>query len=297
MHVDYPAILDRLEKGPPTAMNSVGGGCIADARIAEFEDGSRVFVKRSSQAVDMFEREAEGLSALASAGAIRVPEVLAVEPGALVLECIESAPRCTDFFPSFGRDFARLHRRLGPACGFTHDNYIGATAQLNHPVSGPWPQEQAGIGDGGDWPEFFLERRLRFQARLAQRQGHGADLLEWLERGASRIRHQLEQAIEPPSLLHGDLWSGNYLADENGHACLIDPAAYYGHREADLAMTRLFGGFPPEFYAAYADEWPLQDGYEARQPIYQLYHLLNHLNLFGSGYYAQCKRILARLAL
>lgn len=294
--MDYPSILDRLQKGPPTGLASVGGGCIADARVAKFADGSRVFIKCAAGAADMFEREAEGLAALAAAGTIRVPAVLAVEPGSLVLEHIQSASHRDDFFEAFGRDFARLHRRHGPACGFPNDNYIGATAQLNRPLAGPWPGEEAAAGDGRDWPEFFIERRLRYQARLAEERGHGADLLSLLERGERRVRESLEAAIEPPGLLHGDLWSGNYMADENGAACLIDPACYYGHREADLAMTRLFGGFPPRFYAAYASEWPLAEGYEERLPIYQLYHLLNHLNLFGSGYYAQCERILARVA-
>ena len=117
-----------------------------------------------------------------------------------------------------------------------------------------------------------------------------------LDRSEQRFADLLFAAPEPPSILHGDLWGGNYIADESGDPCLIDPAVYFGHREADLAMTRLFGGFETAFYRAYLEEWPLRDGHEEREPMYQLYHLLNHLNLFGSGYYAQCERILRHYA-
>lgn len=293
--MNYPAILNRLERGAPLELEPVGGGCIAEAQVAVFSDGSSVFVKCAEAAPDLFEREAEGLAALAAAGAIRVPEVLAVDSGALVLEHIKQAPRRSDFFALFGSDFARLHRFHGPACGFLNDNYIGSTPQANSPVRGHWIAG-AGDGDGSDWPEFFIERRLRFQADLAVQRGHGNQLLHLLDRSETRLNELLCAAIEPPCILHGDLWGGNFIADEKGRACLIDPAVYFGHREADLAMTRLFGGFEPMFYEAYNDKWPLADGHSERLPIYQLYHLLNHLNLFGGGYYAQSENILQRYA-
>lgn len=293
--MNYPAILDRLERGAPLELEPVGGGCIAEAQVAVFTDGSSVFVKCAEAAPDLFEREAEGLAALASAGAIRVPEVLAVDSGALVLEHIKQAPRQSDFFALFGSEFARLHRFKGPACGFPHNNYIGSTPQANAPVRGHWIAG-AGDGDGSDWPEFFIERRLRFQADLAVERGHGNQLLHLLDRCETRLNELLCAAIEPPCILHGDLWGGNFIVDEKGRACLIDPAVYFGHREADLAMTRLFGGFEPVFYEAYNDKWPLADGHSERLPIYQLYHVLNHLNLFGGGYYAQSENILQRYA-
>jgi fructosamine-3-kinase len=130
---------------------------------------------------------------------------------------------------------------------------------------------------------------------MAARNGYGSELEDLLHRAEPRIVELLCAAIEKPSLLHGDLWSGNFIVDEHGEACLIDPAVYYGHREADLAMTRLFGGFDPTFYAAYAEVSPLAPGHEARLAVYQLYHVLNHLNLFGGGYFEQSKRILTRI--
>ena len=280
----YPAILDELGRGQPVQLKGIGGGCIADARVATFADGSSVFVKSVAGASGMFEREAEGLRALSLAGAIRIPEVLAVGEEALVLEMIHAAPKKDGFFESFGRDFAKLHDHRGPSFGFPHDNFIGSTPQCNESL------------DGSRWPEFFLERRLRFQAKLAASRGHGHDIEHLLDRAEGRMTELLGAATELPSILHGDLWSGNFIIDERGEACLIDPAAYYGHREADLAMTRLFGGFGSTFYAAYDEASPLAPGHEDRLPIYQLYHLLNHLNLFGSAYYAQCIRILKRYA-
>jgi len=282
--VTYPTILDELGRGEPVQLAGIGGGCIADARVATFADGSSVFVKSVAGAPGMFEREAEGLRALASAAAIRIPEVLAVGAGALVLEMIHEAPKKDGFFESFGRAFAKLHEHRGPSFGFPHDNFIGSTPQCNQSL------------DGSRWPEFFLERRLRFQTKLAVERGHGHEIEHLLDRAEGRISEMLGAATELPSILHGDLWSGNFIADERGEACLIDPAVYYGHREADLAMTRLFGGFGSEFYAAYDEASPLAPGHEDRLPIYQLYHLLNHLNLFGSAYYAQCMRILQRHA-
>lgn len=278
--MNYPTILDELGRGEPVQLKGIGGGCIADARVATFADGSSVFVKSVAGSPGMFEREAEGLRALSCAAAIRIPDVLAVGDEALVLEMIHEAPKKDGFFESFGRNFAKLHDHRGPSFGFPHDNFIGSTPQCNAPM------------DGSGWPEFFLERRLRFQARLAADRAHGHEIEHLLDRAEGRMTELLGAATELPSILHGDLWSGNFIVDDRGEACLIDPAVYYGHREADLAMTRLFGGFGSAFYAAYDEASPLAPGHQDRLPIYQLYHLLNHLNLFGSAYYAQCIRIL-----
>jgi fructosamine-3-kinase len=138
-----------------------------------------------------------------------------------------------------------------------------------------------------------MEHRLRFQARLAEQRGHGSGLLRTLEFAEPELRDLMAEAIEPPTLLHGDLWSGNYMVDEKGQPVLIDPAVYYGHREADLAMTLWFGGFDADFYAAYDEALPLAAGWRERCEIYRLYHVLNHLNLFGSAYYGQAMSILA----
>ena len=172
---------------------------------------------------------------------------------------------------AISRRFARLHEHRGPACGFGGDNALGSTPQPNSPVAGDWDDLHPVPGDGTDWPEFFLERRLRFQVRLAERNGHGNALAHLLDRAEPVILGLVEAAPESPSLLHGDLWNGNFMTDDVGQPCLIDPAVYYGHREADLAMTRLFGGFAPAFYAAYAEALPLAPGHADRLPLYQLY--------------------------
>ncbi len=289
---DYPPILDQLDRGPPKRISPVGGGCIAQAGIASFADGSRVFVKRAAGNPAMFRCEADGLRELTETGAIRVPMVLAVSNQALVLEFIDSGNRQPDFFANFGRRFARLHEKHSRACGFSSDNFIGSTPQVNAPLVGDW--EDTTETGGCDWPEFFLERRLRYQAELAGQNGHGDELPGLLDRGEKNLIEILQPNAEPPSLLHGDLWGGNFMVDEEGQPCLIDPAVYYGHREADLAMTRLFGGFDDSFYSAYDEAWPLNQGWQERLPVYQLYHLLNHLNLFGSAYYARSLQILER---
>jgi len=158
----YPKILDELGLGAPVDLRGLGGGCIADAAVAGFADGTRVFVKRAAGQPGMFEAEAAGLKALAAAGAIRVPRVLAVSQDSLALEMIEAAPRQRGFFEDFGRRFAALHRHRGKACGFERDNFIGSTPQPNEPLDGPW--DCAAEEDGRSWPEFFLERRLRAAA-------------------------------------------------------------------------------------------------------------------------------------
>lgn len=293
MDSSYPPLLDGLGRGPPVSVSAVGGGCIAAAAIARFADGTEVFVKTAQGAPGLFACEADGLRALAAAQAIRVPNVLAVGADALVLERIREGTRRPRFFEAFGRAFAALHAHCGKACGFWQDNFIGATPQLNAPLQGSW---EAAADDGSGWPAFFVERRLRFQVRLAAERGHGDELHRLLDRAEPRMLELLAGAIEPPCLLHGDLWAGNYLVDERGEPCLIDPAVYFGHREADLAMTRLFGGFAPGFYAAYEEVAPLAPGHQDRLPLYQLYHVLNHGNLFGGGYFAQALRILHRHA-
>jgi fructosamine-3-kinase len=288
----YPPILDELGLGHPTGLVSVGGGCIADARIATFSDGSEVFFKCAAGQAEMFAREAEGLRTLAASGAIRIPEVLAVGKDSLVLEMIRPAPRKKGFFADFGQRFSSLHRHRGKACGFHQDNFIGATAQHNVPINGSW--EDSLDETGSDWPGFFLQRRLRFQVRLAREKGHGSELERLLDLAENRIIELIGSSLEPPVLLHGDLWGGNFVVDDQGEACLIDPAVYFGHREADLAMTRLFGGFDASFYQAYDEAQPLAAGHEERLPIYQLYHVLNHLNIFGAGYYEHSRQILQK---
>ena len=289
----YPDILDTLNKGKANRLKPVSGGSIAAAAIASFPDGSEVFVKQAQGNADMFLKESEGLRVLRETGAIRIPKVLAVGDDAIVLEAIQSVAPKPDFSRDFGRRLARLHQHRGRTAGFWSDNYIGLTPQLNAPLGASW--QQAESDDGSAWPAFYMERRLSFQVSLACTNHPGGDVLQSLfTRAEKTMLSILCAATEPASLLHGDLWSGNYLVDDQGEPCLIDPAVHYGHREAELAMTRLFGGFDQEFYSAYTEVSELAEGHEERLPIYQLYHLLNHFNLFGAGYYDQCARILKR---
>lgn len=290
MDRDIAEALERVFGERPSSSRPVGGGCISEAALVDFPGGRRVFLKvNRSGPPDLFECEAAGLRALARPGILRVPNVLAVggpsngAPTFIALEAIAEGARARGFHSTFGRDLARLHRATRHhRCGFDHDNHIGASPQPN-----PWTDA---------WPEFFREHRIRFQLDLAARNGFGAALA----RPAARFLAQLPDALgdsasEAPVLLHGDLWGGNYLCDDSGRAVLIDPAAYYGHREMDLAMTQLFGGFPAEFLDAYEGEWALAPGWRERLGVYQVYHLLNHLNLFGGGYLGQCLDAMGRV--
>lgn len=273
-----------------TETTPVGGGCINHAEVLLLADGSRLFAKSNAAAPpDLFEREAEGLRALAAPGAIRVPrEPVAGRAGDtafLVMEAVPTGRPKAGFFRDFGRRFARLHRETVKDApepfGFPHDNYVGSTPQPN--------------GWSASWVDFFRERRLAHQLRLARKAGLSDDELDRLgDRLLDRLEEWIDLPEEPACLLHGDLWSGNYMSDDSGDPVLIDPATYHGHREADLAMTELFGGFDHTFYAAYEEEWPLPPGSAERRELYELYHLLNHLNLFGRGYRGRCVAILRR---
>jgi protein-ribulosamine 3-kinase len=265
----------------------VSGGCINNGARLQTRSGKSFFLKTNQHAPsDMFAREAEGLTALGSGEdgrgqSPRVPKVFLYGEYFLLLEDLNPALRKPDYWPVFGRQLAALHNRTNPHFGFDHDNYIGSTPQPN-----TW-QEHGAI--------FFAEHRLGFQARLAQRQGLlGSADVRRVQSIADRLTDLVP--VQPASLIHGDLWAGNAISDENGGPAIIDPAAYYGWAEAELAMTTLFGSFPQAFYQAYQEVRPLEPGYWERFPIYNLYHLLNHLNLFGSGYLGQVQNILRRFA-
>lgn len=268
----------------------VSGGDINRAYRLTLSDGARVFMKANAQASPAFFRaEAQGLEALRSTGAIPVPGVIAMgrdeRHGAfLLLEWIDTSARGLGRWEDFGRALAKMHLAdtavPGGRFGFHADNYIGARPQKNAPRD--------------SWIDFFRDNRLVPQFR---------DALHWFDeddrRRMTRLLDHLEDHLaEPdrPSLLHGDLWSGNFVAANDGSAWLIDPAAYVGHHEADLAMTQLFGGFHPRFYDGYREVLPPSPGYGERRDLYNLYHLLNHLNLFGGGYLGSVQRILKKYA-
>ena len=255
----------------------VGGGCIANGAKLDLSTGESVFVK-SGVALAVLEAEARGLLALRDTQTVRVPEPLAIaEPSAapfLILEYISPGSKRRGTSAELGHGLARMHRSSGPAAfGLDHDNFIGSTPQMN-----AWK---------ADWITFFAENRLTPQIELAARGGLlDASRRSALEQLVSRLPDLLP-APEAPSILHGDLWGGNWMCDSDGRPWIIDPAVYYGHREADLAMTELFGGFDARFYAAYEEAWPLDSGYRDRVSLYNLYHVLNHVNLFGAGYLGQ----------
>jgi len=259
-------------------ITSLSGGCISDAYKITTKDNSEFLLKYNpSVSNDMFVKEANGLKELTKSNAIRIPEVLGVDKDYILLEYIRTGNKNQDFFENFGQNFARMHKFTSDNCGFNEDNYIGSNPQKNVPNE----------TEKKDWVSFYFNKRILFQLQLAEKLGNST---EELRKGISKLENKISTIIsteEKPSLLHGDLWGGNYMVDESGQAVLIDPAVYYGNREADLGMTKLFGGFSSDFYSAYNEEFPLEDGYEYRENIYKLYHVLNHLNLFGGGYYSQ----------
>jgi fructosamine-3-kinase len=213
---------------------------------------------------------------------VRVPATIALERDGLALEWLDLHALDARAGAALGAALAGLHRApAGERFGWHVDNYIGATPQPN-----AWC---------ASWPEFFRERRLRPQLELAAEQGYGGALQREGERLLARVESLLDGHAPAPSLLHGDLWGGNAAALADGTPVIFDPAVYVGDREADLAMTELFGGFPASFHAAYREAWPLADGHALRRELYNLYHLLNHLNLFGTGYLHRCERVLAGL--
>jgi fructosamine-3-kinase len=275
---------------PVRQQRPLSGGDINEAFGLMLADGRRVFAKTNSRApAGFFEAEARGLAWLAEPGALRVPAVLAVggaEPdGAsafLALEWLEPAARANDFDERLGLGLAALHR-AGAACfGLDRPNFIALLPQDNE--SAP------------TWAEFWRQRRILPLLERARSLGLSDAALE---RTLERLLPRLEQLLgpdEPPARLHGDLWGGNLHVDAHGEPALIDPAAYAGHREVDLAMMRLFGGFNERVFDAYAESHPLADGHRERVELYQLYPLLVHLCTFGRGYLGQVKRCLARYA-
>ena len=265
----------------------LSGGDINDAFEVELSSGVRVFLKTNPSApVNMFPAEAQGLDWLRSARALRIPEVLAVssgrdgEPCFLVLELLTPGKPKHDFDEQLGRGLAGLHRSGAEGFGLALDNFIGSLPQRNRAHD--------------TWADFFWYERLEPQLARAVAAGQASSRMRAsFERLASKLSRLLGPT-EPPARLHGDLWGGNLHVDAQGAPCLIDPAVYGGHREVDLAMMRLFGGFGERVFRAYEEVWPLSPGHAERIALYQLYPLLVHLNLFGGGYADSVERSLAR---
>ncbi len=268
------------------AATEIAGGSISHALVVESGE-RRYFVKlNDAQGAEMFAAEADGLNALARCNALRVPRVVAHGSSGrqayLVLEYLPLHALCERAQgAAAGYALAALHRIQGPQHGWHRDNFIGSTPQSN-------TEHRA-------WPFFFARRRLLPQLELAKRHPEHGQLISSGQRLAEKLAALFVDHQPQPSLLHGDLWHGNAATDDAGMLTLYDPAVYFGDREADLAMSELFGGFPDSFYAGYRESWPLADGFEQRKTLYNLYHVLNHLNLFGSAYLHQAERMIARL--
>tara|TARA_B110000914_G_scaffold103358_1_gene90606 strand:- start:121 stop:993 length:873 start_codon:yes stop_codon:yes gene_type:complete len=289
MNADLQLRLEKILSEPVKLSTTVSGGCIADSQKLEMNSGKLFFLKLALRGkYGMFESEVQGLEELRKAVAVSVPEVIANEEDFLLLEWIEEGKDTNDSsMEKLGFQFAELHRFHGKKVGFMQKNFLGDSPQINIPSS----------TGSENWATFFVENRLKYQAELADKNGYSTQKMRiLLDLLIMKIPDLLSGTEEKPSLLHGDLWCGNYLVDVSGKPWLIDPAVYYGHREADLAMTSLFGGFSDIFYSAYKSAFPLTPDYAVREPLYQLYHLLNHLNLFGTGYYRQVLSILKRYA-
>lgn len=263
---------------------TVGGGCINNAQKLKTTSGDFFIKKNSATAYPgMFIAEAKGLKILAGANAIHVTQLVATgefeNTSFIIIEFVESSAKNKNFWKDFGTKLAQMHRNSNEFFGLDHDNYIGSLKQSNKQTK--------------SWIDFFIYERLQPQLQLAERNSKiNSSVINSFEKLFKILPSILH--IGQPSLLHGDLWSGNFMVNEKGEANLIDPAVYYGHREVDLSMTHLFGGFADEFYQSYYEEWPLQKEYYNRFDIYNLYPLLVHVNLFGAGYLEQVKYILRR---
>lgn len=274
----------------------VYGGDINDSFRLSLSDRTDIFMKcNRTENLSFFEAEAKGLEALRQAGVIGVPKLLAIGTDEslgvsfLLMEYLKAAPRIDGYWEIFGRELATLHMAdcaaltgtdINLPFGFASDNYIGATPQKNTPKK--------------DWLTFFRECRLLPQIHMADHYFDSRTRRQW----DALLSHLDSYLGEPahPSLIHGDLWSGNVSCGPDGKAWILDPAAYVGHFEAELAMTELFGSNPPAFYAAYSEVNPIDSGYRDRRDLYNLYHLLNHLNLFGRSYLGSVLQILNRYA-
>jgi fructosamine-3-kinase len=287
MEVRLEAALGAALGGRVATSRRLAGGDINEAYEIALADGRRLFAKTNGQSPrGMFAAEARGLAWLDGAQALRIPQVVAVSDADdaqqfLVLELVTSGPPARDFDERLGRGLAALHRTGAPGFGLDHDNFIGRLPQPNATVA--------------SWAELYRGRRLEAQLQLA---AEGGLATPRMRRSFDRLFAALDELVgppEPPARLHGDLWGGNLLCDELGAPCLIDPAVYGGHREMDLAMMRLFGGFGPRVFAAYEEAWPLSDGHRERVALYQLYPLMVHLNLFGGGYLGSVEAALGRL--
>jgi protein-ribulosamine 3-kinase len=266
--------------GAINRLEPVGGGCINNTTRIYLEQGSTVFLKQQdSPPADFFEAEKTGLTALNQAQALRVPKVIHCETDFLLLEDLGQGTPSNNYWETLGTGLAELHKKTQASFGFIANNYCGSTPQINTPTH--------------DGHEFFARYRILALMKTAFNQGQlDTSDIKSIEILASKLSQWIPE--QASVLIHGDLWSGNIHCDQYGNPALIDPAAYWGWAEADLAMTLLFGGFNKVFYSSYEHASSLENDWRDRAPLYNLYHLLNHLVLFGGSYLAQVQSIVKR---
>lgn len=288
--MNWQSILGQVETATGSTFKLVSvrplaGGDINSAYCLQGTDKSYFVKLNRADSVDMFAAEAAGLAELAATRTVRVPSPVvhgkSSEHAFLVLEHIEFGISSKTSDRHFGQQLALLHQQRQPYFGWHRNNTIGSTPQTNSP--------------NDDWIEFWRSQRLQYQLHTAAGKGYGERLQASGEQLCDKLSSFFEGYQPQPSLLHGDLWGGNAATDKSGNPVIFDPACYYGDKEADLAMTELFSGFSRDFYAAYQDMCPLDQGYGTRKTFYNLYHVLNHLNLFGGGYLGQAENMIASL--
>ena len=288
--LDWQQISKQIEMaiGQPFSIkqtHSVSGGCINSAFLIE-SDRQSFFIKlNESGLLSMFEAEFAGLEEISKSETVRVPQPIVCgisgDKAFIVLEKISIGSGNANSDVTLGQQLAALHQINQPYYGWQQNNTIGSTEQIN---------------DSSDnWLSFWREHRLGFQLSLAEKKGYGGSLISSGERLSESLDCFFSNYALQPSLLHGDLWSGNASTTKSGEPIFYDPACYYGDREADIAMTELFGGFGSNFYAAYNESYPLDLDYTIRKTLYNLYHILNHLNLFGEGYLHQAENMIDSL--
>ncbi len=264
---------------------AIGGGCINET--FKISDGNtHYFVKLNSAGnLPMFEAEAAGLNEIYQTQTLRVPQPICwgenICHSWLVLDYMQLSNTSKGNAAALGSGLAAMHQVRAKHFGWTRNNTIGSTSQINTTTT--------------DWVQFWRKNRLGYQLNLAKNNGYSGKLQQLGERLMSDLSIFFNNTSPSASLLHGDLWSGNVSFDANGQPVIYNPAVYYGDREADIAMTELFGMLPNAFYTAYQDDYPLDSGYNTRKVLYNLYHILNHLNLFGGGYRHQAEQMMNEL--
>jgi len=287
---DFTHIINDIEQATgdtivQQSITSISGGGINAAYKLEFHNKSYFIKLNQASLLSMFEAEAEGLTEFKQLDCVRVPNVICYGVSDkhcyLVLEYIPLSGLNRHSGKALGTQLAQLHQQPKSYFGWHRDNTIGSTPQYNS-------REY-------DWPTFWQQKRLKPQLDLAIKNGFGRQLADNGQQLIQSSKQFFDSYTPEPALLHGDLWGGNAASDSHGNPVLFDPATYYGDRETDIAMTELFGGFGSDFYDAYQAAYPLDQGYQTRKTLYNLYHIINHVNLFGGGYASQAGNMIDQL--